>query len=343
MIGTGGIGSGIFFALEGDHTLGREESRSGRFLDRRDYCKLHIVSHYVQVLLGPEFAVIPLGKVGADEIGNHLLDEMRQARLDVRYVAQVEGLPTLYSLCLIYPDGSGGNLTTDDSACAHVDPAFVTRAEPEFALFAGRGIALALPEVPLEARQEVLRLGTRYGFLRVASFTSGEMRLAADAGILRDVDLLAANLDEAASAAGVSIESREPEAIVDDTVQTMHQAYPHLQLSITAGSRGSWSWDGQVLAHVPAFPVPVVGTAGAGDAHLAGILVGLIAGRPLAQAQEAGALVAALAVTSPHTINKEMSSESLRAFASDMGVLPSAEVRSLLSALVTLAAQCQAV
>ena len=45
MIGVGGIGSGVFFALDGNHTLGREESRGGRFLDRRDYCKLHIVSH----------------------------------------------------------------------------------------------------------------------------------------------------------------------------------------------------------------------------------------------------------------------------------------------------------
>ena len=51
MIGAGGIGSGAFFALDGEHTLGREESRSGRLLDRRDYCKLHIISHYVKALL----------------------------------------------------------------------------------------------------------------------------------------------------------------------------------------------------------------------------------------------------------------------------------------------------
>jgi len=38
MIGVGGIGSGMFFLLNGNHTIGREESRSGYFLDRRDYC-----------------------------------------------------------------------------------------------------------------------------------------------------------------------------------------------------------------------------------------------------------------------------------------------------------------
>ncbi|NIN09662.1 MAG: hypothetical protein GTO76_13735, partial [Planctomycetales bacterium] len=62
MIGVGGIGSGSFFALRGNHTLGREESRGGRFLDRRDYCKLHIISHYVKTLLGPEFSTIPIGQ-----------------------------------------------------------------------------------------------------------------------------------------------------------------------------------------------------------------------------------------------------------------------------------------
>ena len=52
LIGVGGIGSGCFFALEGNHTMGRNESRPGRSLDVRDYCKLHIITHYVAKLLG---------------------------------------------------------------------------------------------------------------------------------------------------------------------------------------------------------------------------------------------------------------------------------------------------
>ena len=73
IIGTGGIGSGKFFVLNGDHTLGREESRSGHFLDINDYCKQHIILHYVKVLLGPSFEVIPVGKIGDDDIGQILL------------------------------------------------------------------------------------------------------------------------------------------------------------------------------------------------------------------------------------------------------------------------------
>jgi len=52
VIGTGGIGAGKFFVLNGNHTLGREESRNGHFLDIHDYCKQHIILYYIRKLLG---------------------------------------------------------------------------------------------------------------------------------------------------------------------------------------------------------------------------------------------------------------------------------------------------
>jgi ribokinase len=326
LIGTGGIGSGMFFALDGNHTLGREESRSGHFLDRRDYCKLHIVSHYVRRLLGSDFPVIPLGMVGADEVGGRLLGEMAEVGLDLRYVGRADGRRTLYALCLIYPDGSGGNVTENDSACAAVDASWIAQAEPEFARFSGAGIVLALPEVPLEARQRLLALGTAHGFLRVASFTTAEILELG--GELKDVDLLALNLDEAAALATVLAEGSEPEAVVRAALAKLS---PDMWLTVTAGARGSWAWDGTTLSHLPALPVRVVGTAGAGDAHLAGILAGLAAGLPLREAQQLGVLTAAVAVQSPHTINFELDREALRACAQATGMPLADTVRALLA------------
>jgi len=333
MIGTGGIGSGMFFALDGDHTLGREESRSGRFLDRRDYCKLHIVSHYVQSLLGPSFTTIPIGKVGQDEVGNHLLAEMREVGLDLRYVERVKEKPTLFDLCFIYPDGSGGNLTANDSACAMVDGASVARAEADFARFAGQGVALALPEVPLAARSALIELGSRHEFLKVASYTSGEIGRVVSEGALCEVDLLAVNLDEAAAAAGIPAEGRPPADIVEAAALALSKRHSGIWLTITAGSRGSWSWDGNNLSYLAAFPAPVVSTAGAGDAHLAGTLVGLVVGLPLPQAHELGALTAAMSVTSPHTINKEITRDSLRAFSENTGASVAEGVMSFLKTM----------
>jgi ribokinase len=316
MIGVGGVGSGIFFALEGNHTLGREESRGGRLLDRRDYCKLHIVSHYVKRLLGPDFAVIPVGKVGGDQVGSALLEEMRQAGLDLRFMERAAGEQTLFAVCFIYPDGSGANLTASHSACASVDEPFVGRAEPEFVRFAGKGIAVALPEVPLPARMKLLELGSTFGFLRAASFTSAEMRQIVQGGSLQNVDLLGINLDEAAAAVNISAEDKPAEVIAEMAVGALSSLNMRLQITVTAGRKGSWSWDGASLVHVPAFPARVVSSAGAGDAHLAGIIAGLTAGLRLAGAHELGALTAALSVTSPHTINSDVDREGLRDFAS---------------------------
>ena len=330
MLGVGGIGTGVFFALAGNHTLGREESRSGRFLDRRDYCKLHIIAHYVQTLLGPGFATLPIGKVGDDEAGRRLVEEMKAAGMDTRYVELRPGEQTLASFCLIYPDGSGGNLTTDDSACDKVDAACVSRAEPEFARFAGHGIALAAPEVPLAARRKALELGAAYRLLRVASFVSAEMSTAVETGLLGATDLLGINLDEAAALASVSAGGRAPVEVVEAAVERLRGLNPAMLVAITAGQMGSWSWDGTSLAHLPAWPVEVVNTAGAGDAHLAGIIAGLAAGLAMAQAHELGALVAALSVTSPHTIAPEVERGSLRTLADRLHAPLSEAVRDLL-------------
>ena len=331
LIGTGGIGSGMFFALDGNHTFGREESRSGHFQDRRDYCKLHIVSHYVSRLLGPDFPVIPLGMVGADDVGDRLLAEMADTGLDLRYVGRAEGRRTLYALCLIYPDGGGGNITENDSASAAVDAVWIARVEDEFARFFGSGIALALPEVPLDARRRLLALGAVHGFLRVASFTTAEILQLGNEMNTWGLDLLALNLDEAAALAGLPAESADggdPETVVRAALARLG---PGVMLTITAGARGSWSWDGTTLTYLPALPVAVVGTAGAGDAHLAGVLAGLAAGLKLREAHQLGVLTAAVAVQSPHTINFELDRYALWACAQATGMPLADAVRALLA------------
>lgn len=330
MIGVGGIGSGMFFALSGNQTLGREESRSGRLLDRRDYCKLHIIAHYVQILLGGDFATIPIGRVGADQVGRQLLAEMAETGMDMRYVRVSPDEPTLFSFCFIYPDGSGGNLTTDDSACARLGASDVAEAEPEFARFRAQGIALAAPEVPLAARRQLLELGSRYRFLRAASFAAQEIPAALESGMLHQVDLLALNLSEAAAVAGVPAESAAPARLAAAAADRLQQLNPDLQLAITAGQHGSWVWDGHQLSYLPAVPVQAVSTAGAGDAYLAGLLVGLTGQLSLAQAQQLATLVAGLSVTSPHTINKEIDRHALHAFAQQTRYPLCAEIQDLL-------------
>lgn len=309
LVGTGGIGWGSFFLMNGNQTLGREESRGGRYMDRRDYCKLHIICHYVKTLLGDAFAAYPVGKVGGDAEGEKLLAEMRGAGLDLRHVDTLPGLRTLYSFCFVYPDGAGGNLTLDDSASSRVDEASVRQAEAEASSLAERGIALAVAEVPLAAREALLDMGGRHGMFRAAGFSRGEMEDVRARGLLDNVDLLAVNLEEAVAAAGLeatvarAAEGLPIRDVVEVVVTEITRGRPRLHLSITAGAQGSWCCGAGATIHFPALRVPVASTAGAGDAHLAGTLAGLAAGLDFPDAHALGSLLGAASVTSAHTIH----------------------------------------
>jgi ribokinase len=319
IVGTGGIGTGIVLALEGNRTLGREESRPAELLDRRDYCKLHIVSHYAQRLLGPSFPVRPIGKVGADDAGRAVLAEMRDVGLDTTFVSEAGG-PTLFAVCFQYPDGDGGNLSTSRSASAEVSAGDIEAARPVFGRHRGRGVAVALPEVPLDARLALLRLATEHDWLRVAAVVPDEIDAVRTSGLLQHIDLLALNLDEAAAFGGTS-----PTAPVTDVVEAalagLGDAGCQADLVVTAGRRGSWSWDGVDLVHAPAVDAggEVSSTAGAGDAHLSALVVGLVCGLGLAPANSFAALVSGLKVRSRHTIDPDLDAPAVVALAERLG------------------------
>jgi len=337
LVGVGGIGTGMFFALEGAHDLGRNESRPARLLDVRDYCKLHIVAHYVAVLLGARpagdgFHVLPLGRVGDDEAGRQVRHQMSAAGMDVRLVLELPGRPTTFSVCFQYPDGSGGNITTSDSASAALRPADV---EAIAGLVDARTIALAAPEVPLATRHALLRLAGARGALRVAALATAEVAEARRCGMLGEVDLLALNADEAGAVVGRPFPPGLPTGFLDACAKELVAANPRIAVVVTAGRRGAWGFESGRWSHTPALEVPVASTAGAGDALLGATMAGLAAGlpltapgpqretlaeRPLASALDLGVLLSALTVTSPHTIHPDASPDTLLAFARQHGV-----------------------
>lgn len=319
LIGVGGIGTGKFFVLEGDHTLRREESRAGHFINQRDYCKLHIITHYVQTLLGTGFQTFPIGRVGDDAEGHQLIKEMSDVSMDTRYVEVIPNGQTLFSFCFVYPDGSGGNLTTNDSVNATVDDTLVNQAIPHFREYRGRGIALAAPEAPLAARLHLLELATEYRFFRASSLTSLEITSTEGTSIIGYSDLLAINADEAAALAGTEPDEMATEQDIRRAIDVARKHQPDLMISITVGKQGSWLWDGEALQHVPAISVNAVNTAGAGDAHFAGLLVGLTAGLSAFQAQQLATLIAALSVLSPHTIHPDINRPALQVLAAQHG------------------------
>jgi len=329
LIGTGGIGSGKFFQLNGAHTLGREESRSGHFLDIQDYCKQHIILHYIKVLLGDRFNVIPIGKVGEDDTGHRLYQEMKTTGFAMDHVQKRADASTLFSFCFYYPDGSGGNLTTDNSASAQVSITDITQAMPEINALGKKGLAMAAPEVPLAARQALLMLAREHGLFCAASFTSEELKQM-DISIFAGIDLLAINMDEARTLEGKGETTRDVE-VVEHVIAKLRRHHDRMLISITGGRSGSWCWDGAQLSHVPCLPVEAKSTAGAGDAFFSGLLCGLALNLPLPEAQGLATLLAGMSVTSPHTIHKGIDRISLKTFAEETGFTLTTSIQNLLN------------
>ncbi len=282
--GVGGIGTGLLFALAGDHTLGRNESRPGRLLDVRDYCKLHIVFHYVSVLLGARpsgdpFRVLPIGKVGADAAGERLRGEMSAAGMDLRFLGAAVDRPTLLSVCFQYPDGAGGNITTTESAAAALGPEDLDSAARFLESAGGRYLALSAPEVSLESRRRLLEIASRHGAFRAASFASAEIRAARETGMFELLDLVALNEDEA-SMLGEKFRAEAPERFLEHCWRELSGHNPGLRVVVTAGRNGAFGCERGSWEHSPSLPVPVSGTAGAGDALLGGLLACTAAGVP---------------------------------------------------------------
>jgi sugar/nucleoside kinase (ribokinase family) len=351
MMATGGIGHGMLLLLEGDRTLGRDESRTAALQKARDYCKLHIISHYAAVLLRdparPRFEVIPIGGVGDDPDGTRLMDEMARAGMLMDEVRVIPGADTLFSVCFQYPDRSGGNITTARSASGQITADDVEAACARHPRGAGRELFLAVPEAPLAARLRLLGIGRERGAFTAASVLAIEAEAFVGMGGLELTDLLAVNSDEArafaasggrvgsAGSAAAPIPSADAAEACAAAVEARS---PGIMLAVTDGANGCYGFQGGRLRHRPGIPMNAVSTAGAGDAFMAGTLAGLACGLPfmaepgapgLSCALDLGTAVAAMSVASPHTIHDGITAATLREFIQEKGLAEGPAFRAL--------------
>lgn len=301
--GTGGIGKGEVFRLLGNETLGREESRSAVLTDYKDYCKAHIILSYPARLLPKEVPVFALGKVGCDDRGNALIGEMNAVGIQTRFVEKSK-LPTKYSVCFLYENGNGGNITTCNDACGEVDAAYLSRALDEIvSLYGGNGLVLAAPEVDLKERMEFLSYAKKAGAATAASVLAGEAEEFLDKGYARRCDVLSVNADEI-KALGNGDGERGIRAITEQNKSAA--------LIVTAGEKGALCHCGGKIEKIPALQANVVSTAGAGDALLGGVIVGLCEGLEMKDAVRLGAACASFAVESPHTIPEILNGDAVK-------------------------------
>lgn len=318
IVGTGGIGKGLFFLSHENDELGRNESRMAKLSDAKDYCKLHIVFHYLGRLLAPEIHIVPIGKIGNDENGMLCRKQMEEAGMNVEWVQKSFQYPTMLSVCIQYPDKSGCNITSDNSACQDVDTEYILKAAKDLNIGADTVVA-ALPEVPLISRLKLLEYGKSRGAFCVASCGTAEMREFIRRKGPEMCDLIALNQEETAAFTGMVQVAGAEDA--KEAARRVLEKYPHLHLWFTFGAEGSMFADRNQIRIYSSLPnVKVVNTGGAGDASLAGLLAGYCLGIALGGEEdeywetsaELAVLLAGMSVESADSINQEITWESIK-------------------------------
>lgn len=332
IVGTGGIGKGVLFQFTDNTTLGRNESRLAELTETRDFCKLHIILHYIAAYTEMRVPIYAIGKIGNDNSGEEILRLMKGRGIDCTYVSTDDSSRTMYSVCFLYPDSDGGHITSKNSASgkmkkSEIDRFFLQELPP------GRGIALAAPEVPLEVREELLLKGREHHCYNVASFTSDEMGEAVARHIFAHVDLLAVNLDEMKSLAEAVEEGRKNKP--QECYEYLKSQNPEIEFIVTQGGEGAQLFGRNGSERIPAIWKPVNSTAGAGDCFLATIVSGLIYGVPLMENDSKvglgglAALASSIKVTCRDTIDFSLDRARLRNEAHKMGILFSDKVNRL--------------
>jgi len=296
---TGGIGTGILFKFREDAPLERNESRAAYLTDYRDYCKGHIILHYIAVL-SPGVEAYMIGKIGDDARGEELLREMEAAGIDARHVERTAYAPTMHSTCFIYPDGAGGNITASNSACSLVTPEFIENHSREIDC---ESLVVAAPEVPFESRVRLLEIGRERGAFNAASFTAAEVFENKFIDLISLSDFISINRDEARAFC---------DGTPEEAATKMKLINPSLKLAITSGGDGVYLFENERSLHIPAVEAEVVSTAGAGDAFLAGAAAGFIKGKDFFTSAKYGCAAAFLSVQSGHTIADNVTIENLK-------------------------------
>ncbi len=217
-----------------------------------------------------------VGAVGSDAVGDELLADLARAGVDVSHVTHSPG-PSGMALITVDRSGensivvaSGANATLDAGVIAALIERLATKDT----------VLLAQLEIPLgvveEAADRLEKVGGRL-VLNLSPATTVSPRL------LGFADPLVVNESEASDLAGSAIDGpADAETIAGRLLAGSRSVV------LTLGGDGVVVADAAGVTHLPAKPVTVVDTTGAGDAFAGALAAALAAGEDLGAAVQKG-------------------------------------------------------
>lgn len=231
--------------------------------------------------------VAMLGKVGRDQMGRTLKENLAAAGVDVSHVEETPDAPT--GMAVIYVDRRGSNsIVVIPGANACCDQAYVEANE---ALIAAHDIIVLQLEIPYDAVFAAVRLAKKHGRMVILNPAPAPDSLPDE--VISALDYFTPNETELARIAGMAAGSvREAEAagkrLVEKGVGTV---------LATLGEAGALLVTREEARLVPALRVDAVDTTAAGDTFNGAFVTALAEGIPEGEAIAFANKAAAISVT----------------------------------------------
>ncbi|WP_162938173.1 carbohydrate kinase family protein [Kiloniella sp. EL199] len=244
---------------------------------------------------------------GQDVAGDALEQQFIAQGLDVVALPRSEAFSTATYTAVLQPGGELAFGLADMEIYDHVNPAMFTGLQDRLASYPIWFIDTNMPVSVLEA------LSKGYG---------SEQFLAADAvsvakatklnSILKYLDILFCNVDEASELVGLTVVSEE-DIVKAGSALTLKGAK---SVVISAGIKGAYIFQGDSFRHFPAIEVEITDVTGAGDSLIAGTLSGIAEGYKLDVALKRGINAASITVKDQGATSENLRDLSLGAIGS---------------------------
>lgn len=249
-----------------------------------------------------------VGRVGGDVFGDQLRAVLARTGVDTTFLTVDAQEATGVSPVLTGADGEYASIIVP-GAGRSLAPQDIDVARDAFAQSA---VLLLQCEIPLRISTHAAQLARSLGLRVVFNASPAPAGATAiPAELWSAVDVLLVNGTEAERLSGMSV-ADAPEAAMAGA--DLRQRFGLPTVIVTLGGLGVIALDERGTRHLPAWPVPVVETIGAGDAF-AGVLASeLSRGRQLDEALPLADAAGALAVSRPGAYDALATGEQIRAF-----------------------------
>lgn len=226
-----------------------------------------------------------LGAVGDDAFGRFLLDALGEAEVDIANVAILPGRGSGMSVAIADASGDYGAVIVS-GANLHLDPAGVAAAE----LWRGAQVLILQNEIPEAVNIAAAAAARAVG--AVVCVNAAPCRPLSE-GFAELIDILVVNAVEAEGLAGMPVADLGSAA---EAAEALARRFPSVVVTVGGSGVAGAQRDGARLS-LPAIPVELVSTHGAGDVFVGTLALGIAAGRSFREALEAANLAAAAHVS----------------------------------------------